>query len=118
MKIIDAGIAVAIAVALVCGGSGGCMVAAHRVLRGKKIAALLVLAYAFVGSVFGAVGILGFRIMGYETTTEIAMLISFMFGVAGAIALAGANWSTRLVLRKFGIEAEITFKPIPKSDRK
>lgn len=115
-KFFEDSLAFLLALAAVFGGSGGCAVAAHKVLRGRSVSGVLLLAYAFVGIVFAVAGVISLRLfMGWQPTYESAILVCLMFGAGGASALAGANLSVRLILKRFNLEAEFTVRPIDRS---
>ena len=112
-KSTDFWLALAYAIVGISGASGGCLVVAQRAVRGKTVTAVLLLAYAFIGGVFGVAGasVLSlFSEMG--NSLERLMLMGLVMGVAGSVALASANLSIRLILRRLGIEVDMTIKKI------
>ncbi len=96
-------------VAAVSGAAGGCMVAAHHVLRGRNVTRLFIAAYGFVGLVFGLTGVMVVAAFtSIELTLERAFLIGLIFGVVGSTTLAGANLSARIIMRRLGIEVDVS----------
>lgn len=96
-------------VAAVSGAAGGCLVAAHHVLRGRNVTRLFIGAYSFVGLVFGLTGVMvvaGFT--NIELTLERTFLTGLIFGVVGSTTLAGANLSARIIMRRLGIEVDVS----------
>ena len=101
------------AVAAVSGASGGCTVAAHHILRGRPMAAMILCAYAFVGGVFGVAVIAAvYLYTDISFTVERLILTALGFGFFGSIALAGANLSARFLFRRLGIEVDVSVKRI------
>lgn len=112
-KLMDFWSALAYAIVAVSGASGGCLVAAHRVIRGRSITAMLLLAYAFIGGAFAVAGVAALLLFApFQVTFERLLLIGVVLGVSGSVALAGANLSVRFLLRRLGIEIDIEVRRI------
>lgn len=110
-KLIDYATAVMYTIVAVSGAAGGCMVIANHALRGRNVTALLFVAYALLGAVFGVAGIAAMLLfVGFETTFEKLILLGLFFGAVGSATLAGANLSIRFLLRRLGIEVDVSIK--------
>ncbi len=105
-------------VAAVSGAAGGCLVAAHHVLRGRNVTRLFIAAYSFVGLVFGLAGVIvvaGFT--SIDLTLERTILLGLIFGSVGSVTLAGANLSARIIMRRLGIEVDVSVHRINKEPK-
>jgi len=112
-KIVDFWSALAYAIVAISGASGGCLVAAHRAMRGRSITFILVLAYAFIGSAFAVAGMAALLLFtDFNVSFERLLLIGMIFGATGSVALAGANLSIRFILRRLGIEVDVQIKKV------
>lgn len=112
---IDPALAILYAIAAISGAAGGCTVAAHRVLRGRSVTGAFVAAYTFVGFVFGLTGTIGLAMFaGVGLSLERVILIGLGFGVIGALSLASMHLSARFIFRRFGMEVDVTVRPIGK----
>lgn len=112
-KIVDFWTALAYAIVAISGASGGCLVAAHRAVRGRNVTAMLILAYAFIGGVFAVAGMAAVILLGwFNLNLERLLLVGLVFGIAGSVALAGANLSVRFILRRLGIEVDVQIKKL------
>jgi hypothetical protein len=117
-KVLDAGLATLLAVAGISGGIGGCTIVAHNVLRGRVMTSALVAAYVFIGFVFGIAGtLMSTAVFGFAPSFEKLVLINLFFGMAGSIALASANLSIRFLLKRLGIEVEVTVRKTESGER-
>ena len=95
-------------IAMISGAMGGGLVAAHHALRGRNVTAIYICAYIFTGLVFGLTGIIVTVVFTpVDLDVERAFLVSLIFGIVGAVTLAGMNLSARILLRRFGIEVEM-----------
>jgi hypothetical protein len=104
------------AIVAISGASGGCLVVAHRIIKGRRVSFVLLAAYAFMGSVFAVVGMAAMLLMlGPVLNVEQALIVGAIFGVSGSSALAASNLSVRFILKRLGIDIEIT---ISKHDKK
>lgn len=105
-------------IAAISGTSGGCLIAAHHILRGRPIARMIIGAYMFIGAVFGVAGI---AVMALFTDTNFdfnkLIIAGLIFGVVGSTALAGANLSARILFRRLGIEVDVTVKRTGRRER-
>ncbi len=116
-KFVDFWIALGYIIVAIAGASGGCLVAAHHVMRGRTITAMLMLAYAFIGGVFAVAGMAAVVLLGwFDLSLERLLLVGMVFGAAGSMALAGANLSIRFILRRIGIEVDVQIKRIGSGD--
>ncbi len=103
--------------AAISGAAGGCLVAAHHVLRGRNVTALFVLAYGFVGLIFGLSGVVVITTFtSAELTVQSGFLIGMIFGAVGSSSLAGANLSARVIMRRLGIEVDVEIRRVDKGD--
>lgn len=117
-QIIDFWTALAYAIVAVSGASGGCLVAAHHAIRGRSVTAMLLLAYAFIGGVFAVAGVAAMLLFSpFQITLERLLLIGMILGVAGSVALAGANLSVRFILRRLGIEIDVEVRRIERREK-
>lgn len=118
-RLSDYGLTFLYALAAISGLAGGCMVAAHRVLNGRKMTLPFLAAYGFAGLVFGLTGtIVLVLVTGWTPDAERSILIGLVFGAAGAISLAGMHLSARFILRRFGIEVDVEIKRIGEEPKK
>jgi hypothetical protein len=105
------------AVAAISGASGGCLVAAHHILRGRTMTQLFIAAYVFVGLIFGTAGVIAAVSFGGVTLTfEKAFLLGLFFGAVGSTSLAGANLSARFLLRRLGIEMTVSLRNVDETN--
>jgi hypothetical protein len=111
-KQISTFLAIIYVVASISGAAGGCLVVAHHVLRGRNVTHLFVAAYSFVGFVFGIAGVIVLSAMDVNLTFERAVLFGLIFGASGSVALASANLSARIILRRLGVEVDIEVRRI------
>lgn len=110
-KLLDFWTALAYAIVAVSGASGGCLVAAQRAMRGRSVTTMLVLAYAFVGAVFAVAGMAAVLLVTlFQIDFGRLVLIGLILGVTGTTALAGANLSVRFLLRRLGVEVDISVR--------
>lgn len=101
------------AIAAISGAMGGCASALYHLSHGGKQAFYaFAAAYAFMGLVFGVITI-AVLVMYGEGPKDIHELILFSFigGGGGSIALLSTNWTVRAVLRKFGLDVQLTIRP-------
>ena len=106
------------ALAAISGGLGGCAVAGHRLITGKKMRFSFFAAYAIVGAAFGLLfAAYGFAISAETHPVEI-IGPSIMAGVVGAAALGSMNWTARIVLKHLGIEVQVTMRKTDEDRRK
>ncbi len=101
--------------AAISGAAGGCLVAAHHVLRGRSITALFVAAYGFVGLIFGLSGVMVITAFtSSELSIQSTFLIGLILGVVGSTSLAGANLSARIIMKRLGIEVDVEIRRVDK----
>lgn len=99
------------ALAAISGGLGGCAIAAHDVLRGGKPRLSFLLAYGIIGAVFGVLGLAYGSWFGMNNeTTDHIIGNSVLIGAMGSAVLASTNLSARWVLKRLGIEVEVSIK--------
>lgn len=96
------------ALAAISGGMGGCAIAGHHVLRGRSMRLSYLLAYIIVGATFGVLALAYGITAGLSLDTLIGH--SIMAGAAGSITLASTNLSARWMLKRLGIEIEVTVR--------
>lgn len=95
--------------AAISGGLGGCAVAGQQVLRGGRPRLSYVIAYATLGVMFGVLALAYGALIGMPTQSMDAVIgNSIIAGAVGSIALASTNISARWILKKLGIEIEVT----------
>ena len=103
--------------AAISGAAGGCLVAAHHVLRGRNVTALFVAAYGFVGLVFGLTGVIVITAFtSADMSIQSGFLIGLILGAVGSSSLAGANLSARIIMRKLGIEVDVEVRRIDNNE--
>lgn len=100
--------------AAVSGGIGGCGVASSQFLRARGALALRV-AYVFAYAVIGAIG--GMLFVAYVQIFEggVHMLAdavpgALISGMVFSTALAGTNIAARVILKRLGIQIELTVR--------
>ncbi len=110
-RIINQFITVMYALAAISGGLGGCAVAGQYVLRGGTARLSYMLAYIIIGVMFGVLVLAYGATFGVESSS-IDQVIgnSIIAGAAGSLSLASSNISARWVLKRLGIEVQVTVK--------
>lgn len=104
-------------VAAIAGASGGCLVASHRLLNGRNLTALVFAAYGFAGLVLGLTGVIVISVFtSIQLTLETTFLLGLIFGVTGSASLAGMNLSARFLMKRLGLEVDVSIKRI-RNDR-
>ncbi len=99
------------ALAMISGGIGGCAVASHGLLRSGRSRLSFFFAYAVIGMMFGALVLAYGTAFGVSTETVDNIIgNSLLAGAAGSISLASTNISARWVLKRLGIEVQVTVK--------
>lgn len=112
-RMIEQGFGWLYAVVAISGAAGGCMMVVQKVLRGRNVTAVLMLAYTFAGLVFGVAGAAGLEIFTeWQPSFDRALLAGLMFGAIGAGSLAGMNLSARFILRRLGVEVDVSIRPV------
>ena len=102
-------------VAAIAGACGGCLVASHRLLNKENMTGMIFAAYGFAGLILGLTGVMVLAAFTDVTLTlERAFLFGLIFGVTGSASLAGMNLSARFIMRRLGIEVDVTIKRIKK----
>lgn len=99
------------ALAAISGGLGGGAVASHGVLRGQPPRSSYVVAYVIIGMMFGVL-MLAYGSMFGADTASLDKLIghAVLAGAVGSMLLASSNLSARWILKRLGIEIEVTIK--------
>lgn len=98
-------------VAAIAGACGGCLVASQRLLHGRNLTALIFAAYGFAGLVLGLTGVIVVSVFTtIALSIETAFLLGLIFGVTGSASLAGMNVSARFLMRRLGIEVDVSIK--------
>lgn len=118
MNIKEDALAIVYLVAAVSGASGACLVAAHKVLHGRNISILIFVAYAIVGAVL-SVAMVSYLFVFMRPQMDLSeiVLYSIVAGVTGSMALAGTNMTARFIMRRLGIEVDISVKRAEENDR-
>lgn len=102
---------VSYAVAAISGGLGGCGVAAHQVLRGGKPRLSYVVAYGIIGIMFGVLALAYGTFIGVTGQSMDSIIgNSVLAGAVGSITLASTNISARWILKRLGIEVQVTVR--------
>lgn len=103
--------------AAISGAAGGCVVAAHHVLRGRSVTALFVASYCFVGMIMGLTSVIAISLFtNVALTLESGFIVGLVIGVVGSSSLAGANISARFTMRRLGMQADVSIRSIDKDD--
>lgn len=98
------------ALAAISGGLGGCAVAGHQVLRGITPRVSYVVAYATIGIMFGVLALAYGALIGINQSMDTVIGSSVLAGAVGSITLASTNISARWILRRLGIEVQVTVR--------
>lgn len=96
--------------AAVSGGLGGCSIAAHHMISGKKAMRFaFFFAYAVIGVAFG---LLTAAYGAFLVEDHPADIIgpSIVAGAVGALALSSMNLTARFILKQLGIEVVVTMR--------
>ena len=102
-------------VAAIAGACGGCLVASHRLLNKENLTGMIFAAYGFAGLILGLTGVMVLAMFTDITlTSERTFLFGMIFGATGSASLAGMNLSARFIMRRLGIEIDVTIKRIRK----
>lgn len=103
--------AVLYVIAAISGGLGGSMVAGHAVLRGRSISLMIGCAYLVIGAVFGVLSLAFASALGIEVVDVDALVgNAVVAGAAASVTLASTNLSVRWVLKRLGVEVEMTVR--------
>lgn len=105
-------------VAAIAGSSGACLVIANKIMHGRMLPVMVAAAYAIVGAVMG-VAFIAYVFVFWNDQFEIAevVLYSMIAGGIGSLALAATNLTSRFIMRRLGIEVDISVKRIDPKDR-
>lgn len=108
-RLIDPGLLVLYAIAAISGGLGGAIAGAYYATHSNKPRVAMLAAYFILGVVFGAVTLM-VSIFIHHTPADMNTLSleALVGGLAGAITLASANFTARLIFRYLGIEIQFT----------
>jgi hypothetical protein len=101
------------ALAAISGGLGGCSIASHRLITGRKMRLSFFAAYGIVGAAFGIL----FCAFGWVMSDSHPSQIigpSLASGMIGAFLLGSMNWTARIILKQLGIEVQVTMKKAEK----
>jgi hypothetical protein len=99
------------ALAAISGGLGGCAIASHSILRGATPRVSYVLAYGMIGVVFGMLTYAYGTLAGVDTANIDSLIgASILAGASGSVTLASTNISARWVLKRLGIEVQVTVR--------
>lgn len=99
-------------IAAVAGGLGGCAAAAYYATHARAPRVMFLVAYMLLGVVFGVISLATIATWGLIDPGDVHLiiLISLLSGSAGALALVSANLTIMLILRRLGIEIQITMR--------
>jgi hypothetical protein len=108
------------AIAAVSGGIGGCAVSCYYLTHDKHPRLAFASAYTVIGIVFGILTFAGVSLLGYEIDGSVHKLILYAAagGFVSAITLASVNMSVRIMLKRLGMEVELTVRRSPTHDRR
>lgn len=110
-RIVDWLTLVMYALAAISGGLGGGAVASHGVLRGQPPRSSYVIAYVIIGMMFGVLMLAYGSLFGADTASLDKLIgHAVLAGAVGSMLLASSNLSARWVLKRLGIEIEVTIK--------
>lgn len=97
------------AVAAISGGLGGCGVAAHQVLHGGRLRITYLVAYGIIGCMFGVLALAYGVFLGVGGQSIDSIIgSSIIAGAVGSVVLASTNISARWILKRLGIEVQVT----------
>ena len=95
--------------AAISGGLGGCGVAAHHVLRGGAPRLSYLVAYGIIGCMFGVLALAYGSFLGVGGQSIDSIIgNSILAGAVGSVVLASTNISARWILKRLGIEVQVT----------
>lgn len=110
-KFIDPLLALLYAIAAISGALGGCAVAIRTMKAESHAKTVFLGAYVILGFVFGIVTLATVFITGHAPDdVHQLILMTGAGGAAGTMALATSNWAVRAVLKRFGLEVQVTFR--------
>jgi len=97
------------ALAAISGGLGGCAIASHNLIRGNPTRVSYFMAYGIIGVAFGILALAYNQFLGINAG-DIDSVIgkSILAGAAGSVVLASSNISARWILKRLGIEVQVT----------
>lgn len=101
------------AIAAISGGMGGCASALYYLThKDSRATKAFIVAYIILGLMFGVITI-ALLILSDRGPSDVHELILFSFagGVVGSVGLLSTNWTVRAVLRKFGLDVQLTIRP-------
>lgn len=99
--------------AAISGGLGGCTVAAHHLLQGKRsMRASFFFAYLVIGVAFGTVTAACGFFAGGENYTDI-VAPALIAGAVGSLLLGTMNLGARIILKYLGVEVVVTVRREP-----
>lgn len=110
-KLHDYVVLIMYALAAISGGLGGCAVAGRSVLHGENPRVSYVLAYATIGVMFGVLTLAYGTFIGVQSDDYASVIgNSILAGISGSFALASTNISARWVLKRLGLEVQVTVR--------
>ena len=99
------------ALAAISGGLGGFAIASHSLIRGNPTRASYFLAYGVLGVAFGVLALAYGHFFGMNSgSIDRVVGNSVIAGAVGSVVLASTNISARWILKRFGIEVQVTVK--------
>lgn len=114
--VIDFAEVLLISIFLAAGGLGGCAAASKQLAAGKVFRWSIFIAYVILGMFFGALTYGVHHLFGWNHSTD-AILISSIVGFAGVLIITGSNISAKFILRKLGIEVNVSIEKVKKGDK-
>ena len=107
-------------IAAIAGGLGGCGAAAFYATHNASVRMIFVVAYIMLGMVFGIIALAVAATWEFTpnvSTLHELILYAVLSGAAGSLALVSANATIMILLRRLGIELQITIRK-PGEDRR
>jgi predicted membrane-bound spermidine synthase len=110
MEAISNTILILYAIAAIAGGLGGCAAGCYYLTHDKRPQWAFVVAYMVLGVVFGVLTFALLSAYHFEPNLHRLVLYAAAGGLGGALALASANFTVRLLFRKLGLEIQFTMR--------
>ena len=107
------------AIVAVSGGLGGCAAGCYYLTHEKRPRWAFAVSYMVLGMVFGVItfAILASYHFDVDSIHKL-ILYSLLGGTCGAVMLASANMTVRLLFRKLGVEIQLTMKKTGEENRR
>lgn len=114
MKIIsfDSATMLLYVIAAIAGGLGGCAAAAYYTTHTSAPRLHFTIAYVLLGAVFGIVALSALAVWPVMELDSLhhVILYALLSGSAGSLALISANVTIMVILKRLGIELQITMR--------